>query len=63
MTYCPCRNVVNFSHTSQIHFWFKNHPKTRFKPMDQKIPEISPFPWRMWTPSNTPILSQLHSPP
>jgi len=47
------QNIVNFSHTSQIHFCFKNTPKAPFKPMGQKIPKLHPL-WDVDS-SNTPI--------
>jgi len=53
---CLCGNSVNFSCTSWIHFCAKNMSFCPFKSMGckcQKIPQIAPSSWGMWTPSNT----------
>ena len=47
--YCPYINIVNFPHTSRIHFCFQNTP---FKPMGRKAPETL---GARELPSNTPI--------
>ena len=51
----PCGNTVNFLHTSQVHFCFKNTLKNAIQTNGEKSPK-PPLPlWGMWTPSNTPM--------
>jgi len=53
LIYSPYGNIVNFSHTTQIHFCIKIHSKMQFKPMGEKKPPL-PLGARE-PPSNTPM--------
>jgi len=69
MTYwtisCPHGNIVNFWHTSRIHFLVNNTSFCTFKRMGrkcQKIPESAPSSSGTCTPSNTSVPGPTHSP-
>ena len=47
--YCSYGNIVNFLRTSRVHFCFKIHSKTPFKPMGRKTQDLH-LPLGMWIP-------------
>jgi len=55
MTYCPNGNIVNFSYTSWIRFFFKDTFENAIQTYGEKNPQNLPSLCQMWTSSNTPI--------